>query len=114
MVRVLRIHGLVIILSLAAGATLAGVIGALLAVPVAAVSWTIFEHCETVPQPAYITRASWAPPTTRAVLCRHQPVGRLLSPPAWLSARQVPAPCTGNTLPFVLARDRSHGADSNC
>ncbi|MDP9887928.1 AI-2E family transporter [Pseudarthrobacter enclensis] len=41
--RVLRIHGLVIILALAAGATLAGVIGALLAVPLAAVGWTIFK-----------------------------------------------------------------------
>lgn len=45
--RVLRIHGLVIILALAAGATLAGVIGALLAVPVAAVSWTIFRTLST-------------------------------------------------------------------
>jgi predicted PurR-regulated permease PerM len=33
----------VIILALAAGATLAGVIGALLAVPVAAVGWTIYK-----------------------------------------------------------------------
>ena len=41
--RVLRIHGLVIILALAAGATLAGVIGALLAVPLTAVGWTIFK-----------------------------------------------------------------------
>ena len=41
--RVLRIHGLVIILALAAGATLAGVIGALLAVPLAAVGWTIYK-----------------------------------------------------------------------
>jgi putative heme transporter len=41
--RVLRIHGLVIILALTAGATLAGVIGALLAVPLAAVGWTILR-----------------------------------------------------------------------
>lgn len=41
--RVLRIHGLVIILALTAGATLAGVVGALLAVPVAAVGWTIYK-----------------------------------------------------------------------
>lgn len=41
--RVLRIHGLVIILALAAGATLAGVIGALLAVPLCAVGWTIYK-----------------------------------------------------------------------
>jgi putative heme transporter len=41
--RVLRIHGLVIILALAGGATLAGVIGALLAVPLAAVGWTIYK-----------------------------------------------------------------------
>jgi len=41
--RVLRIHGLVIILALAAGATLAGVIGALLAVPLTAVGWTVYK-----------------------------------------------------------------------
>ena len=41
--RVLRIHGLVIILALAAGATLAGVVGALLAVPLTAVGWTIYK-----------------------------------------------------------------------
>ncbi|MCB5292521.1 hypothetical protein BJQ90_01957 [Arthrobacter sp. SO3] len=41
--RVLRIHGLVIILALTAGATLAGVIGALLAVPLAAVGWTVLR-----------------------------------------------------------------------
>jgi predicted PurR-regulated permease PerM len=41
--RVLRIHGLVIILALTAGATLAGVVGALLAVPLAAVGWTIYR-----------------------------------------------------------------------
>ena len=38
-----RIHGLVIILALAAGATLAGVVGALLAVPLTAVGWTIYK-----------------------------------------------------------------------
>lgn len=41
--RVLRIHGLVIILALTAGATLAGVVGALLAVPLTAVGWTIYK-----------------------------------------------------------------------
>ncbi|MFF1879965.1 AI-2E family transporter [Pseudarthrobacter sp. NPDC058196] len=41
--RVLRIHGLVIILALTAGATLAGVVGALLAVPLAAVGWTVYR-----------------------------------------------------------------------
>jgi putative heme transporter len=45
--RVLRIHGLVIILALAAGATLAGVIGALLAVPLTAVGWTIYRTLAT-------------------------------------------------------------------
>lgn len=41
--KVLNIHGLVILLSLAAGTMLAGVIGALLAVPLAAVGWTIIK-----------------------------------------------------------------------
>lgn len=41
--KVLHIHGLVILISLAAGTMLAGIIGALLAVPVAAVSWTIIK-----------------------------------------------------------------------
>jgi predicted PurR-regulated permease PerM len=41
--KVLHIHGLVILLSLAAGTMLAGVIGALLAVPLAAVGWTIIK-----------------------------------------------------------------------
>jgi predicted PurR-regulated permease PerM len=41
--KVLHIHGLVILLSLAAGTMLAGIIGALLAVPLAAVAWTIFK-----------------------------------------------------------------------
>jgi predicted PurR-regulated permease PerM len=45
--RVLRIHGLVIILALAAGATLAGIIGALLAVPLTAVGWTIYKTLAT-------------------------------------------------------------------
>lgn len=48
---VLRIHGLVIILALAAGATLAGVIGALLAVPLTAVGWTIYKTVAR-PEPA--------------------------------------------------------------
>ncbi|KHL01316.1 membrane protein [Sinomonas humi] len=41
--RVLRIHGLAIVLSLAAGTMLAGIVGALLAVPVTAVGWTIIK-----------------------------------------------------------------------
>lgn len=41
--KVLHIHGLVILISLAAGTMLAGVIGALLAVPLAAVGWTIIK-----------------------------------------------------------------------
>ncbi|MET3719451.1 AI-2E family transporter [Arthrobacter sp. UYEF21] len=50
--RVLRIHGLVIILSLAAGATLAGVVGALLAVPLTAVAWTIYKTLSRPDTPA--------------------------------------------------------------
>ncbi|MDQ6752911.1 MAG: AI-2E family transporter [Actinomycetota bacterium] len=41
--RVLSIHGLAILLALAAGTTLAGVIGALLAVPLTAVGWTVIK-----------------------------------------------------------------------
>lgn len=41
--KVLHIHGLVILLALAAGAFLSGVIGALLAVPLTAVGWTIIK-----------------------------------------------------------------------
>ncbi|GAC1375304.1 MAG: AI-2E family transporter [Pseudarthrobacter sp.] len=41
--KVLHLHGLVILLSLAAGTMLAGIIGALLAVPLAAVTWTIIK-----------------------------------------------------------------------
>ena len=41
--KVLHIHGLVILLALAAGTMLAGIIGALLAVPLAAVGWTIIK-----------------------------------------------------------------------
>ncbi|MGO4186722.1 AI-2E family transporter [Pseudarthrobacter sp. TAF60_1] len=41
--RVLSIHGLAILLALAAGTMTAGIIGALLAVPVTAVGWTIFK-----------------------------------------------------------------------
>ena len=41
--KVLSIHGLAILLALAAGTLLAGVIGALLAVPITAVGWTIFK-----------------------------------------------------------------------
>ncbi len=41
--KVLRIHGLAILLALAAGTTLAGLVGALLAVPLTAVGWTIIK-----------------------------------------------------------------------
>ena len=41
--KVLSIHGLAILLALAAGTMLAGVIGALLAVPITAVGWTIIK-----------------------------------------------------------------------
>jgi predicted PurR-regulated permease PerM len=41
--KVLNIHGLSILLALAAGTTLAGIIGALLAVPLTAVGWTVFK-----------------------------------------------------------------------
>jgi predicted PurR-regulated permease PerM len=41
--KVLSIHGLAILLALAAGSVLAGIIGALLAVPVTAVAWTVVK-----------------------------------------------------------------------
>ncbi|WP_261388263.1 AI-2E family transporter [Arthrobacter alpinus] len=41
--KVLRIHGLAILLALAAGTALAGLIGALLAVPLTAVGWTVIK-----------------------------------------------------------------------
>jgi predicted PurR-regulated permease PerM len=41
--KVLNIHGLAILLALAAGTMTAGIIGALLAVPVTAVGWIIFK-----------------------------------------------------------------------
>lgn len=41
--RVLSIHGLAILLALAAGTMLAGIVGALLAVPLTAVSWTVIK-----------------------------------------------------------------------
>ena len=41
--KVLRIHGLAILLALAAGTTLAGLVGALLAVPLTAVGWSIIK-----------------------------------------------------------------------
>ena len=41
--RVLSIHGLAILLALASGTVLAGIIGALLAVPVTAVAWTVIK-----------------------------------------------------------------------
>jgi predicted PurR-regulated permease PerM len=41
--RVLSIHGLAIILALASGTVLAGIIGALLAVPITAVAWAIIK-----------------------------------------------------------------------
>jgi putative heme transporter len=43
--KVLNINGLVIILALASGAMLSGVVGALLAVPLTAVTWTVFKTC---------------------------------------------------------------------
>ena len=41
--KVLRIHGLAILLALAAGTTLAGLVGALLAVPLTAVGWSVIK-----------------------------------------------------------------------
>ncbi|HEY8296006.1 MAG TPA: AI-2E family transporter [Micrococcaceae bacterium] len=41
--KVLSIHGLVILLALAAGTTLAGLVGALLAVPLTALGWTVIK-----------------------------------------------------------------------
>jgi len=64
--RVLRIHGLVIILALAAGATLAGVIGALLAVPLTAVGWTIYKTLAERDTPGPEPIAPAAPGDARA------------------------------------------------
>jgi predicted PurR-regulated permease PerM len=56
--RVLSIHGLAILLALAAGTMLAGVVGALLAVPITAVGWTVIktvtdrEFASAAPAPA--------------------------------------------------------------
>lgn len=60
--KVLRIHGLVILLALAAGSTLAGLVGALLAVPLTAVGWTIIKTWlePEVPPPALALGASGA------------------------------------------------------
>ena len=41
--KVLSIHGLAILLVLAAGTMLAGIVGALLAVPITAVAWTVLK-----------------------------------------------------------------------
>ncbi|WP_405475238.1 AI-2E family transporter [Paenarthrobacter ilicis] len=49
--RVLSIHGLAILLALAAGTMIAGIVGALLAVPVTAVAWTVFKTLTGRDQP---------------------------------------------------------------
>ncbi|MFQ4150262.1 AI-2E family transporter [Arthrobacter sp. LAPM80] len=57
--KVLSIHGLVILLALAAGSTLAGLVGALLAVPLTAVGWTIIKTwLEPAPPPAELAAAA--------------------------------------------------------
>jgi predicted PurR-regulated permease PerM len=61
--RVLHVSGLVIILALASGAMLAGVVGALLAVPLTAVGWTVFRTCTGRDRPD-------SPPTAPGALDR--------------------------------------------
>jgi predicted PurR-regulated permease PerM len=41
----LKVHGLVILLALTAGTILAGIVGAVLAVPLAAVAWAVIKVC---------------------------------------------------------------------
>lgn len=72
--KVLRIHGLVILLALAAGTTLAGLVGALLAVPLTAVAWSIIKtwtgRDETTPpdgMPPAQNQPDAADPPTAAV-----------------------------------------------
>lgn len=58
--KVLSIHGLAILLALAAGTMLAGIVGALLAVPVTAVGWTVLKTLssrEATPEPNVETPA---------------------------------------------------------
>lgn len=50
--RVLKIHGLVILLALAVGTTLAGIVGALLAMPLTAVGWTVIKNLSGRATPA--------------------------------------------------------------
>ena len=50
--RTLRLHGLVILLALAAGVILAGIAGAVLAVPVTAVAWAVVKVWREPPQQA--------------------------------------------------------------
>jgi predicted PurR-regulated permease PerM len=52
--RVIRLHPVAILLSLAAGTVIAGIVGALLAVPVAAAIWVGYDHVRRtrVAQPA--------------------------------------------------------------
>jgi putative heme transporter len=66
--RSLRLHGLVILLALAAGVILAGIIGAVLAVPLAAVTWAIIQvwaqPADTESDPTGgkgLPRAQWKP-----------------------------------------------------
>ncbi|MGA7207122.1 MAG: AI-2E family transporter [Specibacter sp.] len=65
--KVLRIHGLAILLALAAGTTLAGLVGALLAVPLTAVGWSIIKVWtgrETLePTSAEVPTATTEPPS---------------------------------------------------
>ncbi|ALE07828.1 hypothetical protein AL755_13825 [Arthrobacter sp. ERGS1:01] len=64
--KVLRIHGLAILLALAAGTTLAGLTGALLAVPLTAVGWSIIKiwtgRDALVPMSPGTTTAAAEPP----------------------------------------------------
>jgi putative heme transporter len=72
--KVLSIHGLAILLALAAGTMIAGVIGALLAVPVTAVGWTVVKTLtgRGAPGPRFV-RAKPPEPLETAVLTRSTP-----------------------------------------
>lgn len=58
MSKVMNIHALVILIALAAGAILAGIIGAVLSVPLAAVAWTVIKIWIPAPRALTLERAA--------------------------------------------------------
>ncbi|HEX5762341.1 MAG TPA: AI-2E family transporter [Solirubrobacterales bacterium] len=50
--RVIRLHPVAILLALTAGTVVAGIVGALLAVPVAAAAWVAYDHVRNAATPA--------------------------------------------------------------